>query len=142
MSSTHEQLVKYYLNQVKTGRGGGMVFYRGSRMQRGHGLASFLGSIVKSPIVKKGLAYAAKTALNTGEDIVSNLVAGQDLKTAAKTGFNKQRDIQKRRAVNVIKSLVRPSPPPLPPVRRSPRAGKRVKRLRRQRKRSDSFGAL
>ena len=142
MSSTHEQLVKYYLNQVKTGRGGGMVFYRGSRMQRGHGLASFLGSIVKSPIVKKGLAYAAKTALNTGEDIVSSLVAGQDLKTAAKTGFTKQRDIQKRRAVNVIKSLVRPSPPPLPPVRRSPQARKRVKRLRRQRKRSDSFGAL
>ena len=142
MSSTHDQLVKYYLNQVKTGRGGGMVFYRGSRMQRGHGLASFLGSIVKSPIVRKGLAYAAKTALNTGEDIVSNLVAGQDLKTATKTGFNKQRDIQKRRAVNVIKSLVRPSPPPLPPVRRSPRAGKRVKRLRRRRKRSDSFGAL
>ena len=142
MSGQHDQLKKYWLNQLKTGRGGVRVYYRGSRMQRGHGLGSFLGSIVKSPIVKKGLAYAAKTALNTGEDIVSNLVAGQDLKTAAKTGFNKQRDIQKRRAVNAIKSLVRPSPPPLPPVRRSPRAGKRVKRLRRRRKRSDGFGAL
>ena len=127
----HGRLRKYWLDQVKTGRGGGMVYYRGSRMQRGHGLGSILGNIVKSPIVRKGLAYAAKTALNTGGDIISNLASGQDLKTAATQGFRKQRDIQKRKAVNVIKSLVRPHAP-----------RKRVKRVKRRKRQSDSFGPL
>ena len=138
--STQNALRKYYLNQVKTGRGGGMVYYRGSRMQKGHGLGSILGSIVRSPLIRKGLTYAAKAALNTGGDIISNIAAGQDLKTAATGGFRKQRDIQKRRAVNIIKSLVRPPSLPSPSPLRAIR--KRVKRGRRNKKRTDSFGPL
>ena len=109
MLTHHDRLKKYWLNQLKTGRGGVRVYYRGSRMQRGHGLGTILGDIVRSPLVKKGLAYAAKTALDTGGDIISNIASGQDFTTAAKSGFRKQRDTQKRKAINVIKLLVRPS---------------------------------
>ena len=121
MLTHHERLKKYWLNQLKTGRGGVRVYYRGSRMQRGHGLGTILGDIVCSPLVKKGLAYAAKTALDTGGDIISNLASGQDFKTAATSGFRKQRDIQKRKAINVIKLLVKPSrpaPPPPPQIKK------------------------
>lgn len=128
------KLRKYWLDQVRSGRGPGMVYYRGSRLQRGSGLASILGSIVRSPLVKKGLAYAAKAALNTGGDIISNLASGQDFKSAAKAGFNRQKAIQKKKAVNVIKALVRPK-------MRQP-AKKRFKSRRRRFKRADNFGAL
>ena len=90
MLTHHDRLKKYWLNQLKTGRGGVRIYYRGSRMQRGHGLGTILGDIVHSPLVKKGLAYAAKTALDTGGDIISNIAAGQDLKTAATSGYSEK----------------------------------------------------
>ena len=130
----HGKLKKYWLDQVRTGRGGGMIYYRGSRMQRGHGLASILGNLAKSPLVRKGLAYAAKTALNTGGDIISNLASGQNFKSAAKAGFARQRNIQKAKAVNAIKAMVRP--------RQRTVKKKRVKKGRRKFQRADNFGSL
>ena len=138
MSQDHAKLWKYWLEQVRTGRGAGMVFYRGSRMQKGHGLASILGGIVKSPMVRKGLAYAAKTALNTGGDLISNLASGQDFKTAASSSFARQKNIQKRKAVNAIKNMVRPR---APPRRRRPQIKKMKKRGRRYRA-TDNFGSV
>ena len=55
-----------------------------------------------------GLAYAAKTALDTGGDVISNLASGQNLKTAAKGGFSRQKHLQKIKAVNAIKNMVNP----------------------------------
>lgn len=126
----HARLKKYWMDQVKTGRGGGMIVYKGSRLQKGHGLASILENLAKSPLVRKGLAYAAKTALNTGGDIISNLASGQNFKTAAKAGFVRQRNIQRAKAVKAIKKMVRP------------RAPKRVKRGKRRVPRADNFGSL
>ena len=134
----HLKLRKYWLEQVKTGRGPGVVFYKGSRFQKGHGLASILGSIggiIKSPIVRRGLAYAAKTALNTGGDVISNLASGQDFKTAAKGGLSRQKHIQKMKAVNTIKKMVNPHPP-----RR--RMKKSLKRIKRAHQRTDNYGSL
>ena len=136
MSQDHAKLRKYWLEQVRTGRGAGMVFYRGSRMQKGHGLASILGGIVKSPMVRKGLAYAAKTALNTGGDLISNLASGQDFKTAASSSFARQKNIQKRKAVNAIKNMVRPR-------RRPPRRqAKKMKKRGRRYRATDNFGSV
>lgn len=135
MSSDAEHLEilrKYYLNQVRTGRGPGAVFYRGSRMQRGGSFGSILTSIMKSPMVRKGLAYGAKTALNTAGDVISNLSRGDNFKTASLRGFAKQRDIQKRKAIDTLKSLVSPNRP----------KKKRPKRRRHGRLMSDNFGSL
>ena len=132
----HLKLRKYWLEQVKTGRGPGVVFYKGSRFQKGHGLASILGSIggiIKSPIVRRGLAYAAKTALNTGGDVISNLASGQDFKTAAKGGLSRQKHIQKMKAVNTIKNMVNP---------RHRQAKKSLKRKKRAHQRTDNYGSL
>ena len=133
-----EQVIlrKYWLKQAQTGRGPGVVFYKGSRFQKGSGLASILGTIggiIKSPAVRKGLAYAAKTALDTGGDVISNLASGQNLKTAAKSGFSRQKHLQKIKAVNAIKNMVNP---------RRRHAKKSLKRKKRTRQRTDNYGSL
>ena len=80
-----------------------------------------------------GLAYAAKTALDTGGDVISNLASGQNLKTAAKGGFSRQKHIQKIKAVNAIKNMVNP---------RRRHAKKSLKRKKRTRQRTDNYGSL
>ena len=134
-AAEHIILRKYWLEQAKTGRGPGFVFYKGSRFQKGHGIASVLGSIAKSPLVRKGLAHAAQAVLNTGGDVITNLASGQDFKTATKAGFSRQKHIQKMKAVNTIKKMVNPHPP-----RR--RMKKSLKRIKRAHQRTDNYGSL
>ena len=124
-------LRKYYSESTKTGSGPPSMIYRGSRMQRGSGLGSIIGSIFKSPIVRKGLKYGAKAALSTGGDLLSNIDSGDNFKTAAKKSFSKQQLVQKRRAVEAIKRMVRPSP-----------VKKGYKKLKRRKRRADNFGTL
>ena len=125
-------LRKYYSESTKTGSGPPSMIYRGSRMQRGSGLGSIIGSIFKSPLIRKGLAYGAKAALSTGGDVLTNLTNGDNFKTAAKKSFSKQQLIQKRKAINIIKNMVRPTKPKKIPY----------KRLNRRKRRADNFGAL
>ena len=127
-----EFLKKYWGQQTQTGRGPPSIYYRGSRMQRGSGLGSIIGSIFKSPLIRKGLAYGAKAALSTGGDVLTNLTDGDNFKTAAKKSFSKQQLIQKRKAINVIKNMVRPTKPKKIPY----------KRLNRRKRRADNFGPL
>ena len=69
-------LRKYYLEQARTGRGGPIVYWKGSRMQRGSGIGTVLQGIFKSPIVRKGMQYVAKTGLSTAGDVLSGLIDG------------------------------------------------------------------
>ena len=133
MADDLSALRKYYGDQAKTGRGTPPMFFTGSRFQKGHGIGDVLGNIFRSPIVKKGLAYAGKTALSTAGDFVSNLAQGENVKSAAKKSFVKQRDLQKRKAVDMLKSMV--APPGT-----AKRQKKVPKRRRRGGKRSDNFG--
>lgn len=133
MDSDYELLKKYYLEQARTGRGPGTIYYRGSRMQRGSGLGNILSNIFKSPLVKKGLSYAAKTGLSTAGDVVENLIEGKNFKQATKAGFSKQREIQKTKAVNKLKRMLAPNT----------RSRKKTSKTRRRgRKRVDNFGKL
>ena len=125
-------LRKYYSESTKTGSGPPSMIYRGSRMQRGSGLGSIIGSIFKSPIVRRGLKYGAKAALSTGGDLLSNIDSGDNFKTAAKKSFSKQQLVQKRKAVEAIKRMVRPRKP----------VKKGYKKLNRRKKRADNFGTL
>ena len=127
----YDFLRKYYSEQRKTGRGSPSIYYKGSRMQRGSGLGSIIGNIMKSPLVKKGLAYGARAALNTTGDVISNLASGDNFRTAAKKSFTKQRVVQKRKAIKAIKKMVRPKKPQ-----------KSYKRRNRRRRATDNFGTL
>ena len=128
----HEILRKYYLDQVRTGRGGSVVYWKGSRMQKGSGIGTILQNVFKSPLVKKGLKYVAKTGISTAGDVLSNLIDGQSLKNASQAGLSRQVEVQKAKAMRKLKKMVNP---PLPKP-------KRVHRRKTRRKRSDNFNLL
>jgi hypothetical protein len=140
---SHHQLLKnYYLVQARTGRGPGYVVYKGSRMQRGSGFGSILSGLLKSPLLKKGLKYAAKTGLSTVGDILSGVTEGQSFKQAARSGISRQAEVQKKKALKKLKTLVGPNmrrgmaPPQYHTKKKS------IKRRKGGRNRTDNFGTV
>lgn len=73
----------YYLEQS----GSGLPVFTGYRGQRGHGLGSLLSGLFRSamPMIRRGLATFGKHALKTGLDIANDVVAGDSLKSSAKS---------------------------------------------------------
>ena len=72
----------YYLNQS----GSGLPIFVGYRGQKGYGLGSMLGGLVRKamPVLQRGLKSFGKQALKTGLEIVNDVVEGQSPKEAAK----------------------------------------------------------
>lgn len=72
----------YYLNQS----GNGMSVFHGARMQRGHGLGSFLSGLFRNawPLIKTGAKAFGKQFLRTGLQIANDVVEGQELKDSSK----------------------------------------------------------
>ena len=70
---------RYYRHQT------GGNFFRGARIQRGYGLGNILGGLFRSalPILKKGAKALGKQALQTGVEIASDALSGQNVKTSA-----------------------------------------------------------
>ena len=132
-------LRQYYQEQSMTGRGGSTVYFKGSRMQKGSGIGSILGKIIKSPFVKKGLKYLTKTGLSTAGDVITDLMDGKSLKEASRSNISRQVEVQKKKAIQKLKKMVNP------PIRGSTsknRTRKRIKRGKPGRKRVDNFGHL
>ena len=102
----------YYARQV----GGALPYFTGARVQRGHGFGNLFTGLLRSvaPLIRRGAVALGKRALTTGVQIASDVVAGQNVKKAAK-----------RRATaagrDLMESLLNTPPPP----------GKRVKRIKR-----------
>ena len=117
------------MDQAQTGRGGAIVYWRGSRMQRGSGIGTVLQGIFKSPIVRKGMKYMANTGLSTAGDVLSGLIDGQSLKNASKSGLSRQFEVQKTKAMNKLKKMVNP------PLSKP----KRLQKRKFRKKRSDNF---
>ena len=94
---------------------GALPCFTGARVQRGHGFESLFSGLLRSvaPLVRRGAVALGKRALTTGAQIASDVVAGQNVKKAAK-----------RRATAagryLMESLFNTPPPP----------GKRVKRIK------------
>ena len=102
----------YYARQV----GGALPYFTGARVQRGYGFGSLFSGLLRSvaPLIKRGALALGNRALTTGAQIAGDVVAGQNVKKAAK-----------RRATaagrDLMQSLLATPPPP----------GKRVKRIKR-----------
>jgi len=113
----------YYLHQA----GRGYPVYVGTRYQRGHGLGSIFGSLFKSavPLLKRGAKTLGREALKTGLNIAEDVVAGKNLKQAAKSRL-------KSTGQNLLqKAIIGVGPPGERTIKR---AAKRKKPRRRQTK--------
>ena len=93
----------YYARQA----GGALPYFAGAQYQRGHGLGSLFGSLLRSamPLIKRGAVALGRGALKTGVRIAGDVLSGQNIKTAAK-----------RRVTDAVMSSIRAPP------------GKRIKR--------------
>ena len=87
----------YYARQA----GGALPYFAGAQYQRGHGLGSMFGSLLRSamPLIKRGAVALGKGALRTGVRIAGDVLSGQNIKTAAK-----------RRVTDAVLSSIRPPP--------------------------------
>ena len=72
----------YYINQS----GYGLPVFYGQRTQRGHGIGNIFGGLFRTvfPLIKRFAPVIGRKALQTGIQIVSNVVEGRSLKEAAK----------------------------------------------------------
>ena len=72
----------YYVRQV----GGALPVFVGGRVQRGHGLGSLFGGLIRSavPLIKSGAIALWKRALKTGLNVAGDVLSGQSLKNSAK----------------------------------------------------------
>ena len=98
---------EYYARQA----GGALPYFAGAQYQRGHGLGSLFGGLLRSamPLIKRGAVALGRGALKTGVRIAGDVLSSQNIKRAAK-----------RRVTDAGRSMLRD----LPGVR--PR--KRIKR--------------
>ena len=72
----------YYQRQV----GGALSVFAGARVQRGHGLGSLFGSLLRSAalLIKRGAVALGKRALKTGLRVADNVMSGQTMKDSTK----------------------------------------------------------
>ena len=72
----------YYARQA----GGALPYFAGAPYQRGHGLGSLFGGLLRSamPLIKRGAVALGKGALKIGVRIADDVLSGQSIKRAAK----------------------------------------------------------
>ena len=130
--SDRKLIERYYLNQAG---GGGENVFRGTRIQKGHGIGGLFRGLFKSvkpllksgmnnikPILKKGVKFVGQQALDSGMNLASDLLKGRNIKTAARQRAIEARDQLKRKALHSL------GPP-----------GKRIKRRKSFNRAKDIF---
>ena len=72
----------YYARQA----GGTLPYVAGAQYQRGHGLGSLFGGLLRiaMSLIKRGAVALGKGALKTGVRIAGDVLSGQNIKKAAK----------------------------------------------------------
>ena len=91
-----------YVHYYKAQAGGHILpLYSGNRFQVGSG---FFGSLFRGliPLVKKGLGYLGRQALDVGSHILTDTAAGDDFKTSATKRFRDARETVQSDILNKI----------------------------------------
>lgn len=108
--SQADRYVRYYLEQQQ-GNGITPVF-SGSPWQKGYGQIGYgLGGLFRSlartvmPMVKSGAKTLGKIALNTGANVLGDVLAGKNLKEAARSRINEAAGVVRKKAVNKLQTL-------------------------------------
>ena len=68
---------EYYARQA----GGALPYFAGAQYQRGHGLGSLFGGLLRNamPLIKRGAVALGKGALKTGVRIADDVMSGQSI---------------------------------------------------------------
>ena len=97
--------VRCYLDQ----QGHGIPVFRGSPWQLGHGQMGYgLGGLFRSiaravmPMVKSGAKALGNIALKSGANFVGDVLAGKNVKEAAKARALEAANVAKKKAVNKL----------------------------------------
>ena len=104
---------RYYSNQA--GSGGGVDVFRGTRMQKGHGLGGLFRGLFKSamPLLKSGMKAAApmlkrgaktlgKQVLDSGMNLAGDLLDGESIKSSARKRVLEAKNQLKRKALQTM----------------------------------------
>jgi hypothetical protein len=93
--------VRYYLDQQQ---GRGMPVFRGSPWQVGYGLGGLFRSLATRamPLIKTGAKALGNIALKSGTDFVGDVLAGRNVKEAAKARTVEAANVAKRKAMNKL----------------------------------------
>ena len=96
--------IRYYLDQQQ---GKGIPVFRGSQWQAGYGLGGLFKSLARSiiPMVKSSARSLGKIALDSGANFAGDVLAGKNVKKAAKARLAEAKSIAKKQAVSKLQSL-------------------------------------
>ena len=126
---------EYYKNQA----GRGINYFVGRSHQRGRGFGNLLSGIGRAlvPLIKSSGKTILKEGLNTGLNVVGDMISGQNLKTSLK---NRSKQAGKRlyhQAVGRLTSGSAPLPrPPGQPIQKRSKKNPSTGRKRQSRKRN------
>ena len=104
-----DRYMRYYLDQQQ---GKGLNVFKGSPWQIGHGQMGYgLGGLFRSvaraimPMVKSGAKTLGNIALSSGANFLGDVLAGKNVKKAAKSRLTEATGVAKQRAINRLQSL-------------------------------------
>lgn len=99
----------YYQRQS----GNGLAVFKGSTIQRGHGIGGFFSGLLKGamPLLKSGAKTVGKQLLKTGLNITGDLLNGKNFKESAKQRFSQSG----QKLVQNFSNMLVPRPPTLQP---------------------------
>ena len=99
---------RYYLEQQQ---GRGIPVFRGSPWQMGHGQMGYgLGGLFRSlaravtPMVKSGAKTLGNIALSSGKNLLDDVLAGKNVKEAAKARAVEAANVAKNKAVERVRA--------------------------------------
>ena len=112
--------------------GGALPYFAGAQYQRGHGLGSLFGGLLRSamPLIKRGAVALGKGVLKTGVRVADDVMSGQSIKKAIKRSVADA-------GRNLMRGLLAPGVRARKRIKRAP-AKKRVTSATRRRKRQTS----
>ena len=142
-------ITPYFRNPFRQYGRGGITVFRGSPIPHVQYVCGF-GSLFKSmgrmatPLIGKAVRYAGKTGLETGIGLLSDVLSGENVKTAAKRRASAAFQQVKQDALEEMKRRGGPSTTTTPgKKRRKRKGGQKVEqrgRLCRRRPTADIFG--
>lgn len=94
----------YYVGQA----GNGMPYYQGLHLQKGYGIGGFFAKLFRTvlPFLKSGAKTVGKEALRTSTMIANDVLAGENLETAAKTRTKEAGKLLARKALTKADEMI------------------------------------
>ena len=108
MARSHYTMTPFFSTSSRQVGRGGISVFRGSpipHVQYGRGFGSLFKSVARvvTPLASKALRYTAKRGLETGIGVLSDVLSGENVKTAAKRRASEAFQQTKQDALKAVK---------------------------------------